>query len=104
MSAPAPDSGADAGRLQVFLDGDHKRAVRVLNWEVDAGPAAGPFLLMFYSATDPLTATFVGKLKLPRQGRPTLHLTLTSEVAPGTWRAAICSKQNEQLGIVEISV
>ena len=97
--AAADRSASIAPPLQIAHKGA-RRAVRVGAWEITGAGAIDPRVVL-YSADKPESPPLMAELALDgRTARLTLDIAQTA--SPGSWRAAVCSPDGVQLGIVEL--
>ena len=97
VQAPIPGGRS----LEIVNTSRDRRAVRVVLFEV-RGTAAATIPVMFYHAERIASRPLAGALELigKREARLTLD---TPRLAPtGSWRAAICSDDGLQLGVIDI--
>jgi hypothetical protein len=100
----APAAERPAPRLRVRLEGQ-RRPVRILHWELAAG-TIDPQLQFFHAEG----ATLEAELLVRARSVPILVMHFPAArkgAAPsprGTWSAAICAPDGEQLGFIEIAL
>ena len=87
-----------ARRLRIVHDGA-QRAVLVRDWQLEAaGPVQADVRFFHPDDEEPITGRFVRE-----RNTATLHINIQQgRVAPGAWKAAICSSEGEQLGYIEV--
>jgi len=100
---PTPEATVPGVRI-LLPKPPHRRAIRIVRWDIDAVIAAE----LSFRFVGPATRSFLqARLKPPdeKQVRPTLEMISTPHAAPaGSWRAAVCDAHGEQFGIVEIEI
>jgi hypothetical protein len=106
-TAPTAERRSGPAPVRIVLKDkvEDRRAVTIHRWEL-RGPVDAELVFrpVEGSATERLHATITCAMA-PDQGRPTLVMERMDSTAPaGRWRAAVCDKAGEQLGIVEIEI
>ena len=84
-------------RLRIRHEGQ-RRAVRQGDWELDTSAALDPALEFHNACAD---ETLSGTLSIENKV-PVLALRITTRLPAGLWKAAVCSKDGEQVGYIEI--
>jgi hypothetical protein len=105
-SAATPRRTPAAAPIRVKLTGDKRarRAVRVLDWELDKTVRASAFEVFFHHAGGDGGAIISGNLDLTAEGTPELQLATRKESPSGRWRASVCTEDGVQVGIIEIEL
>lgn len=110
-SSPPPRFEPEPPRVRILLkDEKNRRAIRLVRWEIEDLTSPCDLSFRFVGRAKgraELEAELKGDLAPPGPAdvRPTLAMTSTPLAAPsGVWRAAVCSSDGEQLGIVEIEI
>jgi hypothetical protein len=106
-AAPAAERQSASTPVKIVLKDkvEDRRAVTIRRWELREGiDAELVFRPVEGSATERLYAS-IKRAMAPDHDRATLVMKPIAATAPaGRWRAAVCDKAGEQLGIVEIEI
>lgn len=107
VSPAAPVAAAVArGACRIkHKPGSQLRAVRVVDWCIEGNLSAdAPYKLTFLQVADPALASLDADLISALGIEPVLEVLVLATHVPGRWRAAVCDKEQTQLGIVEIEI
>lgn len=105
--SPTKEKGREPGAkttpaVRIFLEGEEKRAVSLGRCEVARG-ALSEIPLAFYPVEAPGGDRLEGAFS--RTANVATLTVATSLRAPaGRWRAAVCKKDGEQIGVIEIEI
>jgi len=83
--------------------GSAKRAIRVRRWDLPRGAMDGELPVDFFCLDAVETDRPDGHAGFV-DGRPLLRITTGPSQRGGRWRAAVCSPDGEQLGLIEIEL
>ena len=105
---PAPPASA-AGYSRVRIrhgEGSTKRAITIARWDMDAPSPqmSGGHELKFHLISGTIEQSLDGTLTLATKGPAVLEIVTTDAQPSGRWRAAVCSTDGDQLGILEIDL
>lgn len=90
-------------RVRVFLRGEIKRPVVVRRCEV-ASVARFETALHFYKVERVEGAPLEAAFAIDDDGKATLTIATDRSAPSGAWKAAICSEDGEQIGLIEIEL
>jgi hypothetical protein len=101
-------TGGDAAvgppiKVRLYGEKTALRAVKVVHFEL-AGARTGTFDLFFHHAGDRDAAVLPGMLDVHDDGTAALQLQTQKAAPSGTWRAPVCARDGEQVGMVEIAL
>jgi hypothetical protein len=107
VSAPAvakkDEPPLSTRRVRIFLKGEVKRPVILHRFEV-ANAALPETGVRFHNVEGTSAASLEASLTVADDGQPKLTITTDISAPPGRWKGAVCSQDDEQIGLIEIEL
>jgi hypothetical protein len=103
-AAAEPNGGGiSLGRVRIFLKGGVKRPVSLRRCEV-ASAALSDTVVRFLNVEETTSVPLEASFAVADDGQAKLTITTTSSAPPGRWKGAVCSEDDEQIGLIEIEL